>query len=55
MIAAVADGKYADFAAASKELVSFSKEYSPNPSEHFEKKYHRFCKLYEAALELNKI
>ena len=55
MIAAVADGKYADFAAASKELVSFSKEYTPNPSEHFEKKYRRFCKLYEAALELNKI
>ena len=55
MIAAVADGKYADFAAASKELVSFSKEYAPNPSEHFEKKYRRFCKLYEAALELNKI
>ena len=55
MIAAVADGKFSDFAAASKELVSFSKEYTPNPSEHFEKKYRRFCKLYEAALELNKI
>ena len=55
MIAAVADGKYADFAEASRELVSFSKEYTPRPSEHFEKKYRRFCKLYEAALELNKI
>ena len=55
MIAAVADGKFADFATASKELVSFSKEYTPNPSEHFERKYRRFCKLYETALELNKI
>ena len=55
MIAAVADGKYADFAEASKELVSFSKEYAPNPCEHFERKYRRFCKLYEAALEINNI
>ena len=55
MIAAVADGKYADFETASKELVSFSKEYTPNPCEHYERKYRRFCKLYEAALELNKI
>ena len=55
MIAAVADGKYADFAEASKELVSFSKEYTPNPCEHFDRKYRRFCKLYEAALEINNI
>ena len=55
MIAAVADGKYADFETASKELVAFSMEYTPNPCEHYERKYRRFCKLYEAALELNKI
>ena len=55
MIAAVADGKYADFAEASKELVSFSKEYTPNPCEHLARKYRRFCKLYEAALEINNI
>ena len=55
MIAAVADGKYTDFAAASAELVSFSTEYTPNPSEFYARKYRRFCKLYEAALEINKI
>ena len=55
MIAAVADGKYADFETASKELVSFSKEYTPNPCEHYERKYRRFCKLYEAALAINEI
>ena len=55
MIAAVADGKYADFEVASKELVSFSKEYTPNPCEHYERKYRRFCKLYEAALAINEI
>ena len=55
MIAAVADGKYTDFNAAACELVSFTKEYTPNPSEHYERKYRRFCKLYDAALEINKI
>ena len=55
MIAAVADGKFADFNDAAKELVSFTKEYTPNPCEHYERKYRRFCKLYEAALEINKI
>ena len=55
MIAAVADGKYTDFAAASQELISFSKEYAPHPCEHFERKYRRFCKLYEAALAINEI
>ena len=55
MIAAVADGKYADFETASKELISFSMEYAPHPCEHFERKYRRFCKLYEAALAINEI
>ena len=55
MVAAVADGKYADFETASKELITFSMEYTPNPCEHYARKYRRFCKLYEAALELNKI
>ena len=55
MIAAVADGKYADFTEASKELVTFTHEYAPHPCEHFERKYRRFCKLYDAALEINKI
>ena len=55
MIAAVADGKYADFETASAELVSFSKEYTPHPCDFYDRKYRRFCKLYEAALEINKI
>ena len=55
MIAAVADGKYPDFAAASKALVAFSREYTPCTSAHYERKFRRFCKLYDAALELNEI
>ena len=55
MIAAVADGRFPDFAAASKAVVDFSMVYSPNPSPHFARKYRRFCRLYEAALEINNI
>ena len=55
IIAAVADGKYADFTEATQELVSFTHVYTPNPSAHYERKYRRFCKLYEAALEINQI
>ena len=53
MIAAVADGKFESLPQASSCLVSFSREYTPNPSEHYERKYLRFCKLYNAALAIN--
>ena len=55
IIAAVSDGKFPDFATASKELVSFSKTYTPNPSDFYARKYRQFCKLYDAALEINNI
>ena len=55
MVAAVADGRFPDFAAASQALVEFSTVYTPNPSEHFANKYRRFCRLYEAALEIGRI
>ena len=55
MIAAVSDGRFPDFRAACDALVSFSQEYVPHPSEHYDRKYRRFCKLYEAALEINNI
>jgi sugar (pentulose or hexulose) kinase len=50
MIAAVADGKYPDFASASKALVAFSREYAPCTSAHYERKFRRVCKRYDAAL-----
>ena len=55
IIAAVKDSRYADFDQATRELTGFTKTYTPNPSAHYEKKFRRFCKLYEAALELNEI
>ena len=54
MIAAVADGKFPDFAAAC-QLVSFSKTYEPHPSDFYARKYRRFCRLYEASLEIDSI
>ena len=55
MIAAVADGKFTDFDQACCQLVAFSKTYEPHPSDFYARKYRRFCRLYEAALELNSI
>ena len=55
MIAAVAEGKYESFAQAADALVTFTHEYTPHPSAHYETKYKRFCHLYDAALELNEI
>ena len=55
MIAAVADGKFENFAAASREMVAFSKTYNPRPNDHYRRKYQRFCKLYEAALAINSV
>ena len=54
MIAGVADGKFPDFAAACQK-VCFTKTYEPHPSEFYKRKYQRFCKLYEAALQINSI
>ena len=55
MIAAVAEGKFEGFAQAADSLVTFNHEYTPHPSAHYETKYKRFCRLYDAALEINSI
>ena len=55
MISAVADGRFSGFEAASKELISFSKEYTPKENSIYERKYRRFCRLYEAAIEIGRI
>ena len=52
IIAAVADGRYADFGQAAKEKVSFVRRFTPNPTPKTEAKYRRFCALYDAALAL---
>lgn len=50
MIAAVSHGRYSDFGAAAKECVAMQKQYQPAPTEELEKKYRRFCALYEASV-----
>jgi len=55
MIAAVHGGKYADYNAAVADCVEMTMSYQPNPSDRLEKKYRRFCALYQAALAINEI
>ena len=55
MIGAVADGRFASYADAADQLITFPHRYTPHPSAHYNTKFKRFCKLYEVALEINKI
>ena len=55
MIAAVSDGRFASYEAAADHCVTLLHRYEPNPTEHSEKKYRRFCALYRAALDINNI
>ena len=55
MIAAVSAGKYDDYAAAVADCVQMSMSYQPNPTDRLERKYRRFCALYNAALTINTI
>ena len=53
MIAAWNEGQYDTLEAAAKD-VKMVRRYTPEPTESIEKKYKKFCKLYEAALEISK-
>ncbi len=55
MIAAVSDGRFASYEVAADHCVALLHRYEPNPTEHTEKKYRRFCALYRAALDINNI
>jgi len=55
MIAAVSDGHFTDYKAAAEYCVDMLHQYTPNPTPRTEKKYRRFCALYNAALEINRI
>ena len=52
MIAAVGDGRFADFTKAADHCVRMTGSYEPAKHEHLERKYRRFCALYDAALEV---
>ena len=55
MIAAVSDGRFAGYEAACDACVEMTMQYTPNPTERTERKYRRFCALYNAALTINDI
>jgi xylulokinase len=55
IIAAVSFGGFDSYSAATASCVSFIKKYLPNPTERLDRKYRRFCALYEAALQIGKL
>ena len=55
MIAAVSSGKYNSFADAVADCVVMLHTYTPNPTERTERKYRRFCALYDAALAIGRM
>jgi len=55
MIAAVSDGRFASYEEAAAYCVEFVHVYQPKPTAALEKKYRRFCALYDAALAINSI
>ena len=55
MIAAVSDSRFTDFAEAVKHCVALLHTYTPAPTDRTERKYRRFCALYDAALAINEI
>lgn len=55
MIAGVSDGRFADYSAAVAHCVRMELEYSPRSSQRLDRKYRRFCALYQAALQIHEI
>ena len=52
IIAAVSDGHFESYEAATKCCVAMTHQYVPHPDARTERKYRRFCALYRAALEI---
>ena len=52
MIAAVGAGRFENFNTAADHCVRLCHSYTPNRTERIEKKYRRFCALYEAGLQI---
>ena len=55
IICAVSDGRFESFSQAVDACVEMQMQYEPHPSERVERKYRRFCTLYQVALEINNI
>lgn len=55
MICAVSAGQFESFDAAANACVEMQMQYQPHPADRLERKYRRFCALYQATLEINNI
>ena len=55
MICAVSDGHFDSLQTAVDRCVGMNAQYEPHPSQQLDRKYRRFCALYEAALAINNI
>lgn len=55
MIAAVSNGRWNGYDAAVADCVTMLHQYDPNLTERTERKYRRFCALYEAALNIGRM
>jgi len=54
LIAAVSDGRFADYGEAVHTCVELTHTYEPHPTDRLETKYRRFNALYKAALEIGR-
>jgi len=55
IIGAVTDGVFASFRDAADKCISFTHRYEPVNHDKFEKKYEKFCALYEAMLKVTRL
>lgn len=55
MIAAVSDGAFGSFEAAAESCVAMTEYFEPRPGARIEKKYRRFCALYDAGLKIGRM
>ena len=55
MIAAQNDGRYSTLTDAAAETVTFVRRYTPNATSELEQAYRKFCRLYDAMLEIEKL
>lgn len=55
IIGAVSDGVFADYADAAAKIVSFEKRFEPTDHAKYEKKYAKYCALYDAMLRVTRM
>ena len=55
IVGAVSDGVFADYNAAAEKCISFEKRFEPINHDKYEKKYQKFCALYDAMLQITRM